>query len=195
MNGHRWLNWWKAKLKPKKPVRKCEVLVKTIFLRSLWLLFVLFLLVACAFPIFTASQTPRPTIDETITPSKTVTPFSQNVSQTPDEGNLPDLAYYYYSILYDDCPWGGPGSITVRVNNLGSADAGGFDVVINGLITHVDGIPAGESADAVVHFDSGPIGHVEIQIDPHNLIPENDKENNLFAIVFTPPPPCLTETP
>jgi hypothetical protein len=169
--------------------------VKASFLRYLILFFLTMLLIACSFPIFNPVSSPQPAQNQTRTPSAAITPSLEEFTLTPSEGPLPDLAYFYYSIVYDACPWGGPGSITVRVNNSGAGDAGSFDVTINGQKAHVNGIPAGGNADALVRFDSGPIGSVEIEIDPGNQVMESDKENNLFFIVFTPPPPCLTDTP
>jgi hypothetical protein len=169
--------------------------MKASFLRYIFLLFLSMLLIACGLPLFNPVSTPQQAQNHIRTPSVAVTPSLEGLSLTPSEGSLADLAYYYYSIEYDACPWDGPGSITVRVNNIGTGDAGPFDVTINGQKAHVYGIPAGESADAVVRFDSGPIGGVEIEIDPGNQVMESDKENNRFFIVFTPPPPCLTDTP
>lgn len=114
--------------------------------------------------------------------------------ETP-AGALPDLLIRYYRVDYDDCPWGGPGTITAHLKNNGLADAGPFEVEINGAIANVAGLPAGQEGDAITQFPAGPIGGVNITADPTNQIAESDETNNSYNIVFTPPPPCITPTP
>jgi subtilase family serine protease len=122
---------------------------------------------------------------------------SPTVTGTPGSGNLPDLAFAYYVVTYTgECPWGGPGEVTMVVDNLGTADAGPFDVVINGETTRVtEGIPAGGQAEATITFKSGPVGGVDAEADPANEVMESNETNNTYMILFTPPPPCATPSP
>lgn len=114
--------------------------------------------------------------------------------ETP-AGALPDLLVLYYGVNYDDCPWGGSGSISARIKNNGLADSPPFEVEINDSLTTVNGLPAGQQSSAIVQFPAGPIGGVDITIDPANQVSESDENNNNYNIVFTPPPPCTTPIP
>lgn len=122
-------------------------------------------------------------------------PADATPTPTVSRRDLPDLVYVWYSVSYDDCPWGGPGSIKAHIRNEGRADAGTFHVTIDGETTRVESLAAGQETDAVVRFAAGPIGYVEIEIDSRQEVAEKDEENNIFHIVFTPPPPCETVTP
>ncbi|MCA9992261.1 MAG: hypothetical protein KDE29_14830 [Anaerolineales bacterium] len=115
---------------------------------------------------------------------------------TPIPGGTPDLTIAYYVVNYTgDCPWGGPGEITIVVNNVGNGPAGAFDVTINGSVARVPGIPAGGTANATVTFDSGPVGSINALADSGNEVAESNENNNSYMIVFTPPPPCDTPAP
>lgn len=108
---------------------------------------------------------------------------------------LPDLLTLSYQVNYDDCPWGGSGQVTVQVKNNGQGPAGPFEVQINGSLTTVNGLPAGQQSAATVQFPAGPVGGVNVVIDPTNQIAETNETNNTYQIAFTPPPPCATPTP
>lgn len=102
-----------------------------------------------------------------------------------------DLTVAFHRITYTgECAWGMPGEISVQINNLGVVDAGSFQVDINGTISTVPGIPAGGNATATAQFDEGPIGSIEIIVDPNNELPESDEANNIYMLLFTPPPEC-----
>jgi hypothetical protein len=81
------------------------------------------------------------------------------------------------------------------VKNIGDGNSGSFDVKINGGMTTLPALRSGIGAWASVPFDSGPVGGVEINVDPDNKIQETDKSNNQYQIIFTPPPHCTTDTP
>ncbi len=111
-------------------------------------------------------------------------------------GGQPDLVIEHYTVTYDDCPWDGPGAVSVRVKNVGESDAGQFATEINGddsaIISQLD---AGDETDATIIFSAGPVGGVNAEADVQQQISESNEDNNSYQIVFTPPPPCTTPTP
>lgn len=139
----------------------------------------------------------QPTIEE---PAGALTPTtSQMIPIIIDDDSataaLPDLLTLSYQVNYDDCPWGGPGQVTAQVKNNGQGPAGPFEVQINGSLTTVNGLPAGQQSAATVQFPAGPVGGVNVVVDPTNQIAETNETNNTYQIFFTPPPPCATPTP
>lgn len=108
---------------------------------------------------------------------------------------LPDLEISGYGVVYDDCPWGGPGSVSVNLDNFGVGDAGPFAVTINEGTTNVAGLGSLEENTASVRFESGPVGSINAEVDSAQQVVEVDETNNTYTIVFTPPPPCATPTP
>jgi hypothetical protein len=151
----------------------------------------LLLVTACSLPIIA----PSPTVEETTPQAAVESETPPGPASTPDASERPDLAFLWYTVSYDDCPWGGPGSITAHIQNAGGGEAGAFHVIINQQETQVSGIPAGGEADARVRFAAGPMGRVSVELDTLNEVAESDETNNSFQIVFTPPPPCATPTP
>lgn len=112
------------------------------------------------------------------------------------DGGQPDLIIDDYTVTYDDCPWDGPGQVSVRVKNSGTGNAGEFATEINGDDSAViSELAAGSEQDATVRFTSGPVGGVNAQADVKQQVAESDEENNGYQIIFTPPPPCATATP
>lgn len=138
-------------------------------------------LVACG---GTAVPTPTP-IPATETPTIPATLATQ----------LPDLEIGSYRVTYDDCPWGGPGTVAVSIDNFGVGDAGPFEVTINNGTTNLDGLGSLGEAEAAVSFESGPVGQINAEVDSAQQVVEVDETNNTYMIVFTPPPPCATPTP
>ena len=64
------------------------------------------------------------------------TPTSIPPTETPTipatlATQLPDLEIGSYTVTYEDCPWGGPGTVAVSIDNFGVGDAGPFEVTIN----------------------------------------------------------------
>ena len=108
---------------------------------------------------------------------------------------LPDLMTDKYVVRYFACPWGGPGEVRGWVKNIGDGNAGPFEVEINSGMTSLPGLQSGIGAWASVPFESGPVGGVNINVDPNHKLPETDKSNNQYQIIFTPPPHCTTLTP
>ena len=108
---------------------------------------------------------------------------------------LPDLEIGSYTVTYDDCPWGGPGTVSVSVDNFGVGAAGPFEVTINNGSTNVDGLGSLEETTASVAFEAGPIGGINAEVDSAQQVVEVDETNNTYTIMFTPPPPCATPTP
>lgn len=108
---------------------------------------------------------------------------------------LPDLEISGYGVVYDDCPWGGPGSVSVNLDNFGVGDAGPFAITINDGTTNVAGLGSLEETTASVRFEAGPVGSINAEVDSAQQVPEVDETNNTYTIVFTPPPPCATPTP
>lgn len=108
---------------------------------------------------------------------------------------LPDLEIGGYTVTYDDCPWGGPGTVSVSVDNFGVGDAGPFEVTINNSTTNLDGLGSLGETEAVVSFNEGPVGSINAEADSAQQVVEVDETNNSYMIVFTPPPPCPTPTP
>lgn len=128
------------------------------------------------------------------------TPTSIPATETPTipatlATQLPDLEISGYGVVYDDCPWGGPGSVSVNLDNFGVGDAGPFAVTINDGTTNVAGLGSLEETTASVRFESGPVGSINAEVDSAQQVPEVDETNNTYTIVFTPPPPCATPTP
>ncbi|MCB0037199.1 MAG: PKD domain-containing protein [Anaerolineales bacterium] len=107
---------------------------------------------------------------------------------------LPDLSFRYHQVIYEDCPWGGPGSVVMRVQNTGSSIEQNFMVAINGDTDELPGLAAAQESDAVVYFESGPVGSIYALADSTGIITESDESNNAYQIIFTPPPPCPTVT-
>lgn len=102
-----------------------------------------------------------------------------------------DLTISSYRVNYtSECPWGGPGEVTVTISNTGSGDADAFSVEINHSRVQVEGVPAGSSTTATITFSSGPVGTVNATADIDEEVSESDETNNNFMIAFTPPPPC-----
>ena len=108
---------------------------------------------------------------------------------------LPDLEISGYRVTYDDCPWGGPGTIAVSIDNFGVGPAGPFEVTINNDTTNLAGLGPLEEVEAAVSFASGPVGGINAEVDSAQQVVEVDENNNSYTIVFTPPPPCATPTP
>lgn len=108
---------------------------------------------------------------------------------------LPDLEIGGYTVTYDDCPWGGPGTVAVSVDNFGVGDAGPFEVTINNSTTNLDGLGSLGEAETAVTFDEGPVGSINAEVDSAQQVVEVDETNNSYTIVFTPPPPCATPIP
>jgi CARDB len=108
---------------------------------------------------------------------------------------LPDLEIGGYNVTYDDCPWGGPGTVSVSVDNFGVGDAGPFEVTINNGTTNLDGLGSLGEAEAAVSFSAGPIGGINAEVDSAQQVAESDESNNSYMITFTPPPPCATPQP
>lgn len=108
---------------------------------------------------------------------------------------LPDLEIGSYTVTYDDCPWGGSGTVSVSVDNFGVGDAGPFDVTINNGTTNVDGLGSLGETTASVPFAAGPVGGINAEVDSSQQVVEVDETNNSYNIVFTPPPPCATPSP
>ena len=108
-----------------------------------------------------------------------------------------DLAINGFGVSPQGChAWNGV-SISVGVENIGSADAGFFEVAVNGQSTSFDNLPAGSSVTARTQ-QAGPSGGVSGDADSTNLIVESDETNNHIGVTFTPPPTCtptLTSTP
>jgi len=128
------------------------------------------------------------------------TPTSVPATETPTipatlATQLPDLEIGGYRVTYDDCPWGGPGTVAVSVDNYGVGAAGPFEVTINNGSTNLDGLGSLEEAEAAVSFEAGPIGGINAEVDSAQQVVEVDETNNTYSIMFTPPPPCATPTP
>ncbi len=128
------------------------------------------------------------------------TPTSIPPTETPTipatlATQLPDLEIGSYTVTYEDCPWGGPGTVAVSVDNYGVGDAGPFEVTINNGTTNLDGLGSLGEAEAAVSFASGPIGGINAEVDSAQQVVEVDETNNTYSIMFTPPPPCATPTP
>ncbi len=108
---------------------------------------------------------------------------------------LPDLEIGGHRVTYDDCPWGGPGTISVSVDNFGVGSAGPFEVTINNQTANLAGLGPLEEGEAAVSFESGPVGGINAEVDSAQQVVEVDETNNSYTIVLTPPPPCATPTP
>ena len=130
------------------------------------------------------------------TPTSTSIPATETPTIPPTLATqLPDLEISGYGVVYDDCPWGGPGTVSVNLDNFGVGDAGPFEVTINNGSAHVGGLGSLEETTASVTFQSGPIGGITAEVDSAQQVVEVDETNNTYTIMFTPPPPCATPTP
>ncbi|VAW41957.1 hypothetical protein MNBD_CHLOROFLEXI01-1383 [hydrothermal vent metagenome] len=154
-------------------------LKKSLFVGAVWLAGLV--LVGCG---GTAVSTSTP-IPATITPTIPATLATQ----------LPDLEIGSYTVTYDDCPWGGSGTVSVSVDNFGVGNAGPFEVSINNGTDQIDGLGSLGEAEAAVSFDAGPIGGIDAEVDSAQQVAESDESNNSYMILFTPPPPCATPEP
>ena len=123
----------------------------------------------------------------------TVTPLAA-AQPTDTQAPLPDLAIGQVSIdpaqgtlcADPDAPLG----IKLNVRNRGDAQAGTFQVEVNGERQEVSGLPAGGTA--VLWFE-GYEQPTEILLDPDNRVAESDETNNrLFETLLLPtlPPGC-----
>ena len=108
---------------------------------------------------------------------------------------LPDLEIGSFNVTYDDCPWDGPGTVAVSVDNFGVGNAGPFEVTINNQMTNIDGLGSLGEVEAAVSFESGPVAQINAEVDSAQQVVESDESNNSYMIVFTPPPPCETPEP
>lgn len=132
----------------------------------------------------------------TAVPTATPIPATETPTIPPTLATqLPDLEIGGYRVTYDDCPWGGPGTVAVSIDNFGVGDAGPFEVTINNDTTNLDGLGSLGEAEAAVSFESGPVGGINAEVDSAQQVVEVDETNNTYMIVFTPPPPCATPTP
>lgn len=113
---------------------------------------------------------------------------------SPDETTLPDLAIQGYRVVYDDCPWGGAGSVSIGVVNGGAAVVEPFQLEVNNSVVEVMGIAAEATSEGVIRFEAGPVGGINAAVDSTDVIAESDESNNEYQILFTPPPPCATAT-
>ena len=155
--------------------------LKNLLIFGLFIFLVGAVLVACGETTAPASTPVPPTAPPTI-PATLAT-------------QLPDLEIGGYTVTYDDCPWGGPGTVAVSVDNFGVGDAGPFEVTINNSTTSLDGLGSLGEAETAVTFDEGPVGSINAEVDSAQQVAEVDETNNSYMIVFTPPPPCATPTP
>jgi hypothetical protein len=154
--------------------------------QTLWVVGLFFFFVGMAFVACGETAVSTPTlIPATETPTIPATLATQ----------LPDLEIGGYTVTYDDCPWGGPGTVAVSVDNFGVGDAGPFEVTINNSTTTLDGLGSLGEAEAAVTFNEGPVGSINAEVDSAQQVAEVDETNNSYMIVFTPPPPCATPTP
>ena len=132
----------------------------------------------------------------TAVPTATPVPATLTPTTLPTLATqLPDLEIGSYNVTYDDCPWGGPGTVSVSVDNFGVGNAGPFEVTINDQATNLDGLGSLGEVDAAVNFASGPVGGINAEVDSAQQVVESDETNNEYMIVFTPPPPCATPEP
>lgn len=145
------------------------------------ILFAVLVLVACGETAVSTTTPIPPTEPPTIPPTLAT--------------QLPDLEIGSYTVTYDDCPWGGPGTVSVSVDNFGVGDAGPFEVTINNGTTNVDGLGSLGETTASVPFAEGPVGGINAEADSAQQVVEVDETNNTYSIMFTPPPPCATPTP
>lgn len=160
--------------------------MKMMRLKKLMIVGVCMLLVALALAACGGTAVPTPTsIPQTETPTIPATLATQ----------LPDLEIGSYTVTYDDCPWGGPGTVAVSIDNFGVGDAGPFEVTINNDTTNLDGLGSLGEVEAAVSFESGPVGQINAEVDSAQQVVEVDETNNTYMIVFTPPPPCATPAP
>ena len=166
----------------------------------------------CLLPAANAPDGPNPTFtpygklylrQPTFTPYKTAVPGRPTeplnahgspeitpLNPAPSTAELADLVVNYHVVAYNACPWDGPGTISLNIQNRGGADAGPFNVTINDQPARVEGIPAGGAVNAEIPFEAGPVGMIRAEIDPKGMVAESDRDNNEFYILFTPPPPC-----
>jgi hypothetical protein len=107
-------------------------------------------------------------------------------------GSLPDLTVIHaQNTLYPTCM--GACSdyvIMATIENQGSTDAPAFDLLLNEVRVHSEGIPAGQQITITAPLVSSTI---RIVIDPDNAILERDENNNsltMSALRLTPPLPC-----
>ena len=155
-------------------------------LKKLWLAGVVVLLLGMALVACGGTAVSTPTsIPATETPTIPPTLATQ----------LPDLEIGSYTVTYDDCPWGGPGTVAVSIDNFGVGDAGPFEVTINNDTTSLAGLGSLGEAEAAVSFAEGPVGSINAEVDSAQQVVEVDETNNSYTIVFTPPPPCATPAP
>jgi len=90
---------------------------------------------------------------------------------------------------------GDPLGVRIGITNNGQAAAGSFVVRVDGVDQTVSGLGVGETT---ILFFSGYHYPVTAAVDPANLIPESDENNNArseMVPVPTPPLPCPTSTP
>ncbi len=134
--------------------------------------------------------------DGTAVPTPTTIPPTETPDIPPTLATqLPDLEIGSYRVTYDDCPWGGPGTVAVSIDNFGVGDAGPFEVTVNEQTTNLEGLGSLGEAEAAVSFAEGPVGSINAEVDSAQQVAEVDETNNTYMIVFTPPPPCATPTP
>ncbi len=132
-----------------------------------------------------------------ITPTDTPTP---TVTFTPVPGNLPDLVVT--DIVYEPGtpPQCGPHpedlGTRVWIANNGSADAGTFVVMLNGVEQTVPSLAAGANTSLFYGFNPPEAAAI---VDVNNDVEESDETNNQLTKslpVPTPLPPCVdTPTP
>ena len=69
----------------------------------------------------------------------------------------------------------------LTIVNQGDADAGGFDIVVNGTVERYDGLEAGRK---ILFNSSAEVGDwpVEAIIDGSYEIAEADEDNNIYAV-------------
>jgi mannan endo-1,4-beta-mannosidase len=146
----------------------------------------------------TATRTSAPTNTPTRTPTVAPTRTPTATPGTPTvPGNLPDLTVSWMSIgsQTNGCPQG-PLGLSVRVANIGTANAGTFAVTANGATQTVAGLAAGQSVS--VWFPSFVYGNVNTAtVDSANQVAESNESNNQRSEMVPVPTPifCPTATP
>jgi hypothetical protein len=155
-----------------------------------------------ATPTITRSPTPTPTL-ATVTPTRTPTRSpTPTITPTSPPGALPDLRVI--SMRVELQTGGGcyvpPAVLGVRVivANMGSADAGGFAVWLEGPVQRLDAGLAAGSTGSVWFTGHDQFSTTKAIVDYQAEVAESDESNNAreeWLPVPTLPAPCTATAP
>ena len=157
-------------------------------------------------PVIVVTSTPSPTLSPTprvATSTTTPTCHAIYITATPGAG-MPDLSVVSITEFTFVAPTAtAPGcwqlgglsrtGLRVTVQNTGTGDAGSFAVDLNGSVTTVSGLAAGQTTTVDYFFQTVPRTRTAI-VDSTGLVAESNETNNALTVTLSAATPTSTGT-